>query len=66
MASWSSAATTAPTLAGGPALAAGNAGVAPVLCGTAGSQATPPAAGTQLNAGAVSQTGTSNFGAWLS
>lgn len=60
-----STSTTQPTLAGA-GIASGIAGGSPVLCGTAGTQATPPAIGAQLNSGSVSSSGTMNFAAWIS
>lgn len=60
-----SASTTAPTAAGA-ALAGGVAGMAPIMCGSAGTQATPPTVGTQLNSGAVTQNGNMNIAAWIS
>lgn len=64
----SSASTTAPTLAGaGVAITVVISAIgAPVLCGTAGSQTTPPAIGTQLNSGTITGTGSCNFAAWIS
>jgi hypothetical protein len=59
----SSAATTAPTAAG-VVLVGGIAGLAPVLSGIMGSQATPPAVGTQL--AAIASNGSTNFLAWIS
>jgi len=61
----SSASTTAPTLAGNSAAGA-TAGLSPVLCGTAGTQAAPPAVGAQLNSGTVTFSTACNFAAWLS
>ena len=62
----SSASTTAPTLAGAPVVGAGRVAGPPVFCGTAGSLATPPALGAQVNSGTITAAGGSNFGAWLS
>ncbi len=61
----SSASTTAPTLSGAN-LATGLSGVAPVICGTAGTQAAPPAVGAQLNAGTIASNASMHFAAWLS
>ncbi len=63
-----SASTTAPTLAGftvGGA-AAGGTGGGVTRFGSAGTQATPPAVGAQLNSGTISGSGSMNFAAWLS
>lgn len=60
-----STSTTQPTLAGAGA-ASGIAAGPPALCGTAGSQAGPPAIGAQLNSGAITSNGTMNFAAWIS
>jgi len=62
----SSSATTAPTAAGVNINTALFAGIPPVLCGTAGNQAAPPAAGAQLNGGVITAASGGNFGAWLS
>lgn len=61
----SSATTTAPTIAGN-GLPAGVGAGPPILCGTAGNQATPPAIGTQLAGGVIAPAGSANFAAWLS
>lgn len=61
----SSASTTAPT-ASGMTVVAGVPSMVPVMSGTAGTQATPPALGAQLNSGTVSSGGTGNFAAWIS
>ena len=61
-----SATVTMPTLAGAPAVASGLGAVAPVHTGTAGTQATPPAVGTQVNSGTITGNGAMNFGAWIS
>jgi len=61
----SSASTTAPTLAGSAAITAiGN--LVPAPYGLAGTQATPPALGAQLNSGALSASNNCNFAAWIS
>lgn len=64
----SSSSTTAPTAAGNGLVTgiAGSALGAPILCGTAGNQATPPAVGSQLNGGVLTGSGTENFAAWIS
>ncbi len=61
----SSASTTAPTGAG-IGLAASVQNSAPILCGTAGTQATPPAIGSQINSGNISNNGNQNIAAWIS
>jgi len=61
----SAASTTAPNAAG-MSLAPGVLSPAPVLCGFAGTQATPPAIGAQLNSGALTANVNANFAAWLS
>ena len=61
----SSASTTAPTAAGVTAAGAA-AGLSPVICGTAGTQAAPPAVAAQLNAGTVTFSTAMNFDAWVS
>ena len=38
----------------------------PVLCGTAGSSATPPAIGSQLAGGVITSASTANLAAWIS
>jgi len=60
-----SAATTMPTMAGGPALAAGAAAPAPQWYGTMGTQAAPPAVGQQLAAIGGAGNGI-NFAGWIS
>lgn len=60
------ASTTAPT-ASGSAIVTGAAGpTTPILCGTAGTQAAPPAIGSQINSGTITNNTTCHFSAWIS
>lgn len=61
----SSASTTAPTAAGATVIAAAG-GLTPIPCGTAGTQAAPPAVGAQLASGTVTFATAGDFAAWLS
>jgi hypothetical protein len=61
----SSSASTAPT-GGGNTLITGPAPGPPILCGTAGTQATPPAVGSQLNSGTITAANASNIAIWIS
>lgn len=58
-----STSVTQPTLTGNAAIAGVNS--SPVLRGTAGTSATPPALGSQINSGTVSASGQPSFGAWV-
>lgn len=60
----SSASTTAPS-GGGNTLITGVAPGPPILCGTAGNQATPPAVGSQVNSGTITAANSSNVAAWI-
>ena len=61
----SSSAGTAPTAAGF-GIAGSATGVSPVICGTGGTQAAPPAVAAQLNSGTVTFNVAMNFQAWTS
>lgn len=62
----SSASTTPPSAQGVALQTSFIPGVPPILCGTAGTQAAPPAIGAQLNSGAITPAVAGNFAAWLS
>jgi hypothetical protein len=60
-----SASTTAPTLMG-VTFSGSATGLTPVVCGTAGTQAAPPAVAAQLASGTVTFANAMNFAAWIS